>query len=57
MFQLTKNEFENLKSQIATSSWGGTRKLPFAFTELGATMISSVLRSYVAVEASIIKKC
>ena len=54
MFQLTKNEFENLKSQIATSSWGGTRKLPFAFTELGATMISSVLRSDVAVEASIL---
>jgi len=31
MFQLDKNEFQNLKSQIATSSWGGTRKLPFCF--------------------------
>ena len=33
MFRLTKKEFENLKSQIATSSWGGRRKLPLAFTE------------------------
>ncbi len=32
MFQLTENEFQNLKSQFATSSWGGTRKLPYAFT-------------------------
>ena len=35
MFQLTENEFQNLKSQFATSSWGGTRKLPYAFTEHG----------------------
>ena len=35
MFQLTKNEFKNLISQIVTSSWGGTRKLPYAFTEQG----------------------
>lgn len=35
MFQLTVSEFENLKSQIATSSWGGRRKLPYAFTEHG----------------------
>jgi hypothetical protein len=35
MFQLTKNEFSNLKSQIVTSSWGGTRKPPRAFTEEG----------------------
>ena len=34
MFQLTQMEFEILKSQIVTSSWGGTRKLPYAFTEL-----------------------
>ena len=54
MFQLTNEEWENLKSQIATSSWGGTRKLPFAFTELGATMLSSVLRSDVAIDASIL---
>jgi hypothetical protein len=35
MFQLTSEEFEILKSQIVTSSWGGTRKMPFAFTEYG----------------------
>jgi hypothetical protein len=33
MFQLTKNEFENLKSQFVTSSWGGRRNIPYAFTE------------------------
>jgi hypothetical protein len=38
MFQLTAQEFENLKSQVATSSWGGRRKLPFAFTEQGVAM-------------------
>jgi len=54
MFQLTNQEFEILMSQFVISSWGGTRKLPFAFTELGATMLSSVLRSDVAVEASIL---
>ena len=54
MFQLTNQEFEILISQFVTSSWGGTRKLPFAFTELGATMLSSVLRSDVAIEASIL---
>jgi len=54
MFQLTNKEFIHLKSQIATSSWGGTRKLPYAFTELGATMLSSVLRSDVAIDASIL---
>ncbi len=45
MFQLNSSEFEILKSQIVTSSWGGTRKLPFAFTEQGVAMLSSVLRS------------
>ena len=45
LFQLTSDEFEILKSQIVTSSWGGTRKLPFAFTEQGVAMLSSVLRS------------
>jgi hypothetical protein len=54
MFQLTKQEFVILMSQFVISSWGGTRKLPFAFTELGATMLSSVLRSDVAIEASIL---
>jgi hypothetical protein len=53
MFQLSKLEFINLKSQIVISSWGGTRKLPFAFTEHGVTMLSSVLKSEVAIDASI----
>ena len=43
-----------MKSQIATSRWGGTRKQPFAFTELGATMLSAVLNSDVAIDASIL---
>jgi hypothetical protein len=45
MFQLTKPEFENLKSQIAISSpkWGGRRHAPYAFTEQGVAMLSSVL--------------
>ena len=41
MFQLTELEFGNLMSQIATSSWGGLRKMPFAFTEQGVAMLSS----------------
>lgn len=43
----------NLKSQFATSSWGGTRKLPNAFTELGIAMLSSVLRSETAIQVNI----
>ncbi|MCR5066403.1 MAG: ORF6N domain-containing protein [Bacteroidales bacterium] len=43
----------HLKSQIATSSWGGTRKLPNAFTELGIAMLSSVLRSGTAIQVNI----
>ncbi len=50
MFQLTNVEFSNLKSQIATSSWGGIRKLPFAFTEHGVLMLSSVLSSEKAIQ-------
>jgi hypothetical protein len=50
MFQLTSEEFENLKSQFATSRWGGTRKSPYVFTELGVAMLSSVLNSYTAIE-------
>ena len=42
MFQLTKSEYVNLKSQFVTSSWGGRRKLPFAFTEHGVIMLSSL---------------
>ena len=53
MFQLTAGEYEILKSQIATSSWGGTRKLPFAFTENGVAMLSSVLRSPLAIQVNI----
>ena len=53
MFQLTKEEFENLKSQIATSSWGGRRKLPFAFTEHGVLMLSGVLNSDRAIKVNI----
>ena len=53
MFQLTENEFQNLKSQFATSSWGGTRKLPYAFTEHGVLMLSSVLNSEKAIQTNI----
>ena len=49
MFQLTKEEYEILRSQFATSSWGGRRYLPFAFTEQGVAMLSSVLESERAV--------
>jgi len=45
MFQLNRAEFENLRSQIVTSSWGGRRYPPYAFTEQGLAMLSSVLRS------------
>jgi hypothetical protein len=45
MFQLTIRETINLRFQIETSSWGGRRYLPYAFTELGIAMLSSVLRS------------
>lgn len=53
MFQLTKEEMSNLMFQFGTSSWGGTRKLPFAFTEQGVAMLSGVLRSPIAVEVNI----
>src|ERR1043166_324829 len=55
MFQLTKAEFENLKSQIAISSakWGGRRHAPYVFTEQGVAMLSSVLRSERAIEVNI----
>ncbi len=55
MFQITKQEFTNLKFQFGTSSsgWGGTRKLPYAFTEQGIAMLSSVLRSERAVQVNI----
>jgi len=53
MFQLTEKEHENLRSQIATSSWGGRRYPPYVFTEHGAIMLANVLNSPLAVEASI----
>jgi len=54
MFQLTKQEFTNLISQNVTSSWGGIRKMPFVFTEHGVTMSANVLKSDVAIDASIL---
>lgn len=54
MFQLSDDEFANLKSQIVTSSWGGPRRAkPYAFTEQGVAMLSSVLKSKRAVQVNI----
>jgi hypothetical protein len=53
MFQLSPEEFADLKSQFATSSWGGRRTRPYAFTEHGAIMAASVLNSKRAVEMSV----
>ena len=54
MFQLTEEEFSNLKSQIVISSWGGLRRArPYAFTEQGVAMLSSVLRSKRAIRVNI----
>ena len=53
MFQLTKDEWKNLKSQIVISSWGGTRKLPNAFTQEGVAMLSGLLNSDIAIDANI----
>jgi len=53
MFQLTEKEFRILMSQNATSSWGGRRKMPFAFTEHGVMMLSSVLNSETAIKVNI----
>jgi ORF6N domain. len=50
MFELTRKEYDNLRCQFGTSSWGGTRYMPFAFTELGVAMLSSVLNSDTAIE-------
>jgi hypothetical protein len=54
MFQLTEEEFKNLIFQIGISSWGGTRKLPYAFSEQGVAMLSSVLASDIAIEVNIL---
>ena len=54
MFQLNKGEFDSLKSQIVTSSWGGLRRAtPYAVTEQGVAMLSSVLRSRRAIQVNI----
>ena len=53
MFELTMEEFQNLRTQFASSSWGGSRYPPFAFTEHGAVMLASILNSETAVKASI----
>jgi ORF6N domain-containing protein len=53
MFQLNLQEVRNLKSQIVISSWGGQRFLPYAFTEQGVAMLSSVLKSKRAVQVNI----
>lgn len=53
VFQLSKAEFDDLKFHFGTSRWGGTRKLPYAFTEQGVAMLSSVLRSKRAVQVNI----
>ena len=53
MFELTIQELTNLRSQIVTSSWGGIRYQPFAFTEQGVAMLSGILKSERAVEVNI----
>ena len=57
MFQLNKTEFEQLNNDLifqnGISSWGGTRKLPFAFTEQGVAMLSGVLHSEIAIDVNI----
>jgi len=53
MYQLTRQEVVNLRSQFVTSSWGGRRYLPYAFTEQGVAMLSSVLNSEGAIQVNI----
>jgi hypothetical protein len=53
IFQLNKDEFDNLRCQTGMSSWGGRRYLPYAFSEQGVAMLSSVLRSKRAVAVNI----
>ncbi|MBI4847750.1 MAG: ORF6N domain-containing protein [Nitrospirae bacterium] len=53
MLQLTKDELENLRYHFGTSSWGGQRYLPYAFTENGVAMLSSVLNSKRAIQVNI----
>jgi hypothetical protein len=53
MFELTQQEADNLRSQFGTSSWGGIRYLPMAFTEQGVAMLSSVLNSPTSIKVNI----
>lgn len=53
MFELTKQEFDNLRSQFGTSNWGGNRYAPLVFTEQGVAMLSSVLNSPRAIKVNI----
>jgi len=53
MFQLSDKEFKNLRSQIVSSSWGGRRYAPYAFTEQGVAMLSSILKSEQALNVNI----
>ena len=53
LFELTTEEYANLKSRFATSSWGGRRKRPLAFTEHGAIQAATILNSPRAVEMSV----
>ena len=53
MFQLTREEFDHLRSQSVTSRWGGRRYLPYAFTEQGVAMLSGVLKSTRAINVNI----
>ncbi len=53
MFEISKEELENLRCQFGTSSWGGTRYSPMAFSEQGVAMLSSVLNSETAIEVNI----
>jgi hypothetical protein len=53
MFQLSAKEFENLRYQFGTSRWGGRRYPPYAFTEQGVAMLSSVLNSKRAIQVNI----
>jgi hypothetical protein len=53
MFQLTEKEYNHLRSQFVTSKRGGMRRPPYAFTELGVAMLSSVLRSPIAININI----
>jgi len=56
MFELSDREFENLRFQFGTSRWGGTRYRPYAFTEQGVAMLSSVLRAMLSSHEDLARK-